>query len=232
MYCSNCGAWNQQESEFCGNCGQPLGEKKPRRTAGSGLCLPLALGLVVVVLIAVGIGAVLLRGRLAVAWQGFVSQPTPTALAPAAPPTQLPASSTPTVLPSPTPTAYVPPTATPVPTATPKPTAAQRTFKLVYKQCVPHGSSLGSVKGQVFDKSGRVIPGAKVRIRINDFDWKSDANPATTNAEGWYEWTLEVGQKVKFMELTVAGRSVPFSPQGFEIESQGGCFQRVDFVEQ
>jgi len=232
MYCPNCGAWNQEESEFCANCGRPLGGKKPQRRSGPGLCLLLALGLIVVVLIAVGVGAVLLRGRLTAAWRGFVSQPTPTAVVPTAPPTQLPASATPTVLPSATATASVPPTATAVPSVTPKPTVAQRTFKLVYRQCVPHGLSLGSVKGQVFDKNGRVIAGAKVRIRINDFDWKSDANPATTNGEGWYEWTLEVGQKVKFMELTVAGRSVPFSPQGFEVKSQGGCFQRVDFVEQ
>jgi predicted nucleic acid-binding Zn ribbon protein len=232
MYCANCGAWNQEESVFCANCGRPLAEKQTQRKARIGLCLLLVLGLVAVVLIVVVVGALLLRERLSAAWQGFVSQPTPTLMVAATPPTQTAILVTPTLPPSPTPTLYVPPTTTPMPTVTPKPTAAQRTFKLVYKQCVPHGSSLGSVKGQVFDKSGRVIPGAKVRIRINDFDWKSDANPATTNAEGWYEWTLEVEQKVKFMELTVAGRTVPFSPEGFEVKSQGGCFQRVDFVEQ
>ena len=108
----------------------------------------------------------------------------------------------------------------------------QQAFRLIYRQCVPHGSSLGSVKGQVFDSKGKVIVGARVRIRINDFDWQSDANPATTNADGWFEWTLETGQKVKFVELIVAGRSVPFSPNDLEVEAQGGCFQRVDFVEQ
>lgn len=232
MYCANCGAWNQEESDFCANCGRPLGEKKPQRKARLGLCLLLALGLAALVLLVIVGGALLLREPLSAAWQSFVSQPTPTVVVPTTPPTQAPTLVTPTLPASPTPTTSAPPTATAVPTATPIPTAAQRTFKLVYKQCVPHGSSLGSVKGQVFDKNGKVIPGAKVRIRINDYDWKSDANPATANGEGWYEWTLEVGQRVKFMELTVAGRSVPFSPQGFEVTAQASCFQRVDFVEQ
>jgi hypothetical protein len=213
MYCTNCGAWNQEESEFCANCGRPLGEKKSQRKSGPGLCLLLALGLVVV-LIAAGVLAYNQRNRIAKALVGYFVASTPTIVIPTVTPTQLP------------------PTATTAPSATPKPTVAQPSFKLLYKQCVPHGSGLGSVKGQVFDKSGKVIPGAKVRIRINDYDWESAANPATTNAEGWFEWTLEAGQKVKFMELIVAGRSVPFAPQGFEVKAQGGCFQRVDFVEQ
>ena len=102
----------------------------------------------------------------------------------------------------------------------------------MYKQCIPHGFGLGSVKGQVFDKGGKIIPGAKVRITINGYEWRSEANPATTNQDGWYEWTLEVGQKVQFVELFVGGKSVPFSPKGFEVEARGGCFQRVDFVEE
>jgi hypothetical protein len=91
---------------------------------------------------------------------------------------------------------------------------------------------LGSVKGQVFDKKGNVIQGAQVRITIDGYDWKSDANPATTNPDGWYEWILAVGQKIKFVELTVDGKPVPFSPQELEVTTTGGCFQRVDFVEQ
>jgi hypothetical protein len=88
------------------------------------------------------------------------------------------------------------------------------------------------VKGQVFDQEGSVIPGARVRITINGYEWQSAANPAVTNFDGWYEWTLEVGQKVQFVELTVDGKAAAFSPVGFEVEARGGCFQRVDFFEE
>jgi hypothetical protein len=137
-----------------------------------------------------------------------------------------------TVTPIPSPTASEVPVPTLSATPTEKPTPRARTFKLVYGECVPHGFSLGSVKGQVFDKSGKVIPGARVRITINGYDWESAANPATTNSAGWYEWVLEVGQMVQFVELIVDGKSVPFAPQGFEVRATSSCFQRVDFVEQ
>ncbi len=88
------------------------------------------------------------------------------------------------------------------------------------------------MKGQVFDKKGAVIAGAKVRITIDGYDWKSDANPATTNGDGWYEWILQVGQKVKFAELIVDGQAVSFSPPDLEVKAIGGCFERVDFIEQ
>jgi hypothetical protein len=88
------------------------------------------------------------------------------------------------------------------------------------------------VKGQVFDKKGAVIAGAKVRITIDGYDWKSDANPATTNGDGWYEWILQIGQKVKFAELIVDGQAVSFSPTDLEVKATGGCFERVDFIEQ
>jgi len=91
---------------------------------------------------------------------------------------------------------------------------------------------LGSVKGQVFDKAGKVIAGAKVRITIDDYEWQSDANPATTNSEGWYEWVLEPRQRVKFVELIIDGRSVPFLPKDFEVMANSGCFQRVEFIEE
>jgi hypothetical protein len=87
------------------------------------------------------------------------------------------------------------------------------------------------VKGQVFDKKGVVIPGAKIRITIDGYDWKSDANPAATNGDGWYEWILQVGQTVKFVELIVDGQPLSFSPADLEVKATGGCFQRVDFIE-
>jgi len=234
MYCSNCGAWNPDESGFCGNCGLPMKEQARPIRSGPSLCLLLALLGVLLAVVVASVAAFALRERLAAAWKGFASRPTQVSVEPTSTPTLAPPLATPTEphTPSPTPPQVVAPTVTSAPTATPRPAVVQPTFRLIYKQCVPHGSSLGSVKGQVFDKRGKVIVGAKVRIRINDFDWQSDANPATTNGDGWFEWTLEPGQKVKIVELIVAGRPVPFSPLDLEVEARGGCFQNIDFAEQ
>jgi predicted nucleic acid-binding Zn ribbon protein len=237
MYCTNCGAWNPDESKFCAKCGQRLEE--PGQAEKRGIVIParvVALLGLLIVLIALCVGAYAMRDRIRSAWQGLTATPTKIAVLPTATPSQvaIQASATPTwtatASPSPTMTEIPSPTASPLPTATPTPPV--RTFKLIYRDCIPHGFALGSVKGQVFDRSGKVIPGAKVRITINGYEWQSEANPATTNADGWYEWTLDVGQKVQFVELIVDGKSVPFSPQEFEVKAQGSCFQRVDFVEQ
>jgi len=233
MYCASCGTWNPDESDFCKSCGRPLQVDGRSRHGASSWLLALTLGGVLLALIAACVGGYLLRDRLGRAWQGSTPPPTRVAAAPTEMPTQvaLPATATPSPQPTASPTAYPTPAPTRLATATPLPTALPRTFQLVYKQCIPHGFALGSVKGQVFDKRGRVMPGAQVRIRINDYDWKSDANPATANAEGWYEWTLDPGQKIQFVELIVDGRSVPFAPRDLEVVTMGGCFQRVDFVE-
>ncbi len=237
MYCTNCGAWNPDESKFCAKCGRRLEEGEPAQKRG--IVIPSwTIGLLglLIVLITLCAGAYAMRDRIRGAWQGLTSEPTEVAVLPTATPSQVPVQATatptrtPTASPSPTWTEIPSPTASPPPTATP--TLRVRTFKLVYHDCIPHGFALGSVKGQVFDKGGKVIPGAKVRITINGYEWRSDANPATTNADGWYEWTLDVGQKVQFVELIIGGESVSFSPQDFEVEATGSCFQRVDFVEQ
>lgn|GEM_PF-2270919 len=236
MYCPSCGAWNPEESEFCTNCGRPLqatSESRPARAIGSCMVVVAIISVLLFVVIVV-VGAFLMRDRLAHAWRSFIAQPTPVVVIPTLSPTQvsIPATATPLPLPSPSPTVTELPTPIPSPSPTSTQTPYLRTFKLVYRDCIPHGLALGSVKGQVFDKKGKVIPGAKVRITINGYEWKSEANPATTNPEGWYEWILQVGQKIKFVELIVDGRAVSFSPHDFEVVATGGCFQRVDFVEQ
>ena len=234
MYCSSCGAWNPDDSDFCATCGCPMQRGRTSRgRGGMRTCLIIALA-AFVLLIAVAAGAFLLRGQLMRAWQSILGQParvtaTPTAVATQAPTLVAPTS---TPVPSSTPTAYQSPMPARTETPTMTPTTVQRMFTLVYRGCVPHALSLGSVKGQVFDKKGSVIPGAKVRITIDDYEWKSDANPATTNQDGWYEWTLEPGQRIKVVELIVGGHSVPYSPGNVEVTATGGCFQRIDFVEQ
>jgi len=241
MYCPGCGAWNPDESEFCTSCGRPLpktSEGQHQKRAGS--CLLVAVASILLLLVIVLIGAFLMRDRLIDAWRTISGEPTQVAVTATVTPTVVPTQPPPTQVPSPSPsptaikppTVAKPPTVTPIPAPSQTPSPRQRTFKLVYQKCIPHALSLGAVKGQIFDKGGKVVPGAKVRITIDDYEWQSDANPATSNSEGWYEWVLEPGQKVKFVELIVEGRSVSFSPQDFEVEATGGCFQRVDFVEE
>jgi predicted nucleic acid-binding Zn ribbon protein len=236
MYCTNCGAWNPEESKFCAKCGRPLEEASQAQRGRPRPLVSMAMAGVLLVLAVVCVMAYAMRDRLSRAWQVLAARPTEVIVLPTASPTQVPvqvtATPTATAMPSPSATASQVPTPTLSPAPTETPTPRPRTFRLVYGECVPHGFSLGSVKGQVFDKGGKVIPGAKVRITINGYQWDSEANPATTNGAGWYEWTLEVGQKVQFVELIVDGKSVPFAPQGFEVKATGSCFQRVDFVEQ
>jgi len=108
-------------------------------------------------------------------------------------------------------------------------TPATSQFTIDHRGCLPHGSTLGSVKGQVFDRSGNIIVGAMVEIWIDGAPWVSPANPARTNQDGWYEWTLGIDQTVRFVKLYVNGRQVSFSPLNFEVKTQSGCFQQVNF---
>lgn len=250
MYCPSCGAWNPDDSRFCGKCGRPVqtttdapsrfGESGAQPNRG-GLCLIVLLASILIALAAVVLGVFVLRDQLTAIWPRPAATPTivvgsatPSATSGAAGPTAtlLPLLSPTEAGPSATlaPAATATPAQSPAPLATP--TLPQRVFKLVYRGCTPHAQELGSVKGQVFDKKGAVIAGAKVRISIDGYDWKSDANPATTNGDGWYEWILQVGQKVKFVELMVGGQPVSFSPTDLEVKTTGGCFQRVDFIQQ
>jgi hypothetical protein len=110
-------------------------------------------------------------------------------------------------------------------------TCAGRTFAVEYRGCIGHDMQLGSVKGQVFDKSGRVIVGARVEIWLDGARWNSPANPATTNGAGWYEWVLTPGQKVRFVSLTVGNTKATMVPANFEVKATSGCFQQVNLRE-
>lgn len=105
-------------------------------------------------------------------------------------------------------------------------------FEIEYKGCIGGTSkNIGVVKGQVFDRQGRIIVGARVGIWIDGHWWDSPANPARTNEAGWYEWNLTVGQRVRFVYLTVRGQEASFTPEEFEVEATGGCYQHVNFRE-
>ncbi len=110
-------------------------------------------------------------------------------------------------------------------------TCAGRTFAVDYKGCIGHDMRLGSVKGQVFDKNGRVIVGARVEIWLDGARWDSPANPATTNGAGWFEWVLTPGQKVRLVALTVGNSKATMVPANFEVTATSGCFQHIDLRE-
>jgi hypothetical protein len=118
-----------------------------------------------------------------------------------------------------------------LPTPTPTPSDL---FVIEYLGCKPHGREQGSVKGQVFDAEGRPIANGRawVTIWIDGRPWDSDANPAPTNVDGWYEWFLSLNQIIRFVKLEVDGREVPFGPQNFEVPTVSGCFQHVNFRQQ
>jgi hypothetical protein len=140
-------------------------------------------------------------------------------------PTATPVPPTPTSTSTPVPTA----TQTPVPTATPVP---RDLFVIEYLECQTHRFGLGSVKGQVFDREGKIIQGAQVEVWLNGIPWESSANPATTNEDGWYEWILSLDQTVRFYALYVRGRQVDIDPIDFEVPTISGCFQQVNFRQQ
>ena len=105
-------------------------------------------------------------------------------------------------------------------------------FVIEYHGCVDHYSQLGSVKGRVFDKDGRIIQGAAVTIGIGGGVWDDPANPAVTNEDGWYEWWLGVDQRISFLQLDIKGVRAQFAPKPFEVTTYSACFQHIDFREQ
>lgn len=103
-------------------------------------------------------------------------------------------------------------------------------FVIRHKGCIGGTSrGIGLVKGQVFRRNGQIIVGAVVEVLIEG--QRGIVPPGRTNQDGWYEWNLTPGQRVRFVSLVVDGRSVAFTPANFEVISTGGCYQRVDFVE-
>lgn len=86
---------------------------------------------------------------------------------------------------------------------------------------------IGQVKGQIFDQSGRIIAGAVVEVFVEGLS--GIVPPSTSDGAGWYGWNFTPGQTIRFKSLKVGGRPVAFSPPNFEVNSVGGCYQRVDF---
>jgi len=153
---------------------------------------------------------------------------------------------TPTDVPTDTPTAVIPPTPTDAPTDTPmaivSPTSTAApiatatpiglSFAVEYLGCKSHALKLGSVKGQVFDRQGRIMPGAQVEIWIDGNYWDDPANPATANRDGWYEWVLALDQVIRITALYVDGQEVAIYPDNLEVRSVSECFQHVNFRQQ
>ena len=95
-------------------------------------------------------------------------------------------------------------------------------------------NDVGVEKGRVLDRYGNGIYGARVKISIGGSTWNDPANPTTTNAQGWYEFVLGVGQRVSFREITVPGRQAKLSSSAvsFVVTTQAAAYHHVDFQEQ
>jgi len=162
--------------------------------------------------------------------------PPPTILVMTATPQSIAATATPgatsaaTLAPTLTPAVSPTPeeTATVTPTETVSPLAGR--FAIEYLGCEPHGSDIGSVKGQVFDRDGNVLANAYVWITLNG--WPYDT-PARSNEAGWYEFFLDKGLKVKIVSMVVEGEEVELvGHEDLEFKAQGGCFEHVNLRQQ
>lgn len=123
--------------------------------------------------------------------------------------------------------------ASPTPAETPSPTATENAatgvYRVEYMGCTKHASNTGTVKGQVFDRQGRVVVGAEVFISIDD--WAYD-KPAASNGEGWYEFYLQKGQRIKVRALRIKGVDVALTGADQQFKAQGGCFEYVNLREE
>jgi len=122
-------------------------------------------------------------------------------------------------------------TPSPAEVPSPTPTAAdlEGAYAVEYLGCIKHGSGTGTVKGQVFDRQGGIVVGAEVRVTLND--WTYD-RPGITNRDGWYEFYLDKGLKVRIASLRIGGREIPLlGNDGLVVESQGGCYENINFRE-
>lgn len=131
------------------------------------------------------------------------------------------ATSTATTVPTIAPTHIPPP-----PTATPLP---PNRFAVESPGCIPHGSGRGTVKGQVFDRDGRVIVGAQVYVTLDD--WEYD-RPAISNPEGWYEFYLDNGLRVRIVKLVINDEEMTLVDAEREFEARAGCFEHVNLRRQ
>ncbi|MGC9360462.1 MAG: hypothetical protein ACP5G7_08840 [Anaerolineae bacterium] len=211
--------------------------------------LIIAIVALVVVVVAACIGIFLLYrvGAFDELLAATTPEPTATSIPPtvAVTPTDTPqptilvvtATPNPTAVPT-TPAVTLAPTITALASATPELSATPTeesgplagTFTIEYLGCEPHGSDIGSVKGQVFDSEGNVIPDAYVWITLNG--WPYDT-PARSNGAGWYEFFLEKGLKVKIVSVVIAGEEVELvGNEDLEFKAQGGCFEHVNIREQ
>jgi len=159
--------------------------------------------------------------------------PSPTAVL-VATITPRPVSSTTAVVVAPTLTLLLTATSSPTATASPtqQPTTDSKAGKYVvtYLGCDPRGSDIGIVKGQIIDNKGRLVVGAEVRISLDG--WPYD-QPAVSNGEGWYEFYLQKGLKVKIVSLRINGEEMPLLGHEDQVFlSQGGCFEHVDLLQQ
>jgi hypothetical protein len=126
------------------------------------------------------------------------------------------------------PTASPTATLSPTPVVTANPLAGK--YRVEYLGCDPRGSDIGIVKGQIFDRAGGIVAGAEVRVQLDD--WAYD-QPAISNGDGWYEFYLQKGLKVKIVSLRIGGEDMPLAGREDQVFlAQAGCFEYVNLRQQ
>ncbi|MEA3407871.1 MAG: PA14 domain-containing protein [Chloroflexota bacterium] len=107
----------------------------------------------------------------------------------------------------------IPPTTPVAPPTLTREASAAPAFKLVDKgvERLPSGGTV--VKGQVFDRQGRVIANglAAVGVTVDGVYLQSPEfrNPQPTNVDGWYEIYVRPGQRIGIVKLLLDGKEVP-----------------------
>ena len=131
------------------------------------------------------------------------------------------------------PTVASPPSETPQPisTATLTPLSSHPGQYLIeYIGCIQHGSSVGVVKGVIYDRDGNVIPDAEVHITLDG--WPYD-RPARSNGAGWYEFYLNNDLDVRIVRLVIRGEEVPLAGhEDLVLHTRPGCFEQANIRQQ
>jgi hypothetical protein len=110
--------------------------------------------------------------------------------------------------------------------------STERVFVAQYKGCqwgIP--SNIGQVKGEIRDRYGNLVVGAAIKVSVNGTYPSGYEQPKLSDEAGWYGWNFTPGQRIRFESLVVGGQPVRIEPAGYAVDSQAGCFQRVDFQE-
>ncbi|HOU25090.1 MAG TPA: peptidoglycan DD-metalloendopeptidase family protein, partial [Anaerolineae bacterium] len=103
------------------------------------------------------------------------------------------------------------------------------TFDFGDMGCGEADASGAVVKGRVLKKDGKAIEGAALEIWLDGARWSSPSNPVKTDKDGWYEFEVTPGQRVRFESLVIGESTKTISPEQPEVQTMQGCARTVNF---